>query len=801
LTGQLVHQDQSETPAAQVAVQSLRRHNALLKAVALAAQRFLQAGQTLPNIPGVLASLGATTRADRVYLTQNYHESGRLLTRQQYEWTAPGVASRADHPQGQELDFSERGLDHWAVQLGAGQVLVYQAQNCSPAERMFLEAENIHTAILAPIFVRSEWWGVLGFDNYPLQDPVATPEDQDAIFLLEFDALKTAARIIGAALENAQLHAEAQKRAQQLASLHEVGHAIGGTLGLDEIAQLAIERTCALFQASAGIVYLADLIADSAHSLAAVGLSAAATFQAVRLPLQDSLVGQVIITGRPLFIEQALPAQTAADTFSHSRVQSAALVPLAVSEHVLGTLSLAFTYPRRFSIDEQTLLLAIGRQVGMALANARLFQEIQAAEQSTRRQAKQLLALHEIARIINAGHDLNHTLNLLLEQLTRLTAYDGAAVFFRDRDRLTVAASRGFPDMTPIHQHEIGASYNALLQEIVATGKPLVLYDVHQDERFRPGPATRHARGWVGNPLLVGSELVGILTVDSRQPGAFDAESAGLIQALADQVAVVIHKARLLDELQRANLELRHLDELKDQFIQNVAHELRTPLTLVRGYVELLTDEDLDKTTRYQAVHTAFNHANTLVQLVEGITTLQDLSLEEMKPEPIHLYDLIKTVIQVVHQKATRAQVHLYADYSHDLPPLHGDFVWLAQALYQLLDNAIKFSPGGGNVTLRLFADWEAHELQIEVEDQGIGVASEEQQRIFELFYQADGSTTRRFGGTGLGLAIARRVVQRHAGRLWVESPTQTAADKRGPGSKFIIRLPCCVDNDIPCEP
>jgi signal transduction histidine kinase len=765
--------------------------------VALAAQHFLQAGQPFPSIPGVLASLGATTCADRVYLAQNYYESGRLLARQQYEWTAPGVAPLVKHPHRQELVFSECGLEHWVAQLGAGQTLVCRVQDCYPAERAFLETWNIHTFLLVPIFVRADWWGALGFDNYPLPDPAITPQDQSAVFLLEFDALQTAANIIGAALENAQLYTEAQKRAQQLASLHEVGHAIGGTLSLDEIAKLAGESTCTLFQASAGTIYLADLIADSAHLLATVGLSTSAASQGVGLSLQDSLVGQVILTGRPLFIEQALPTKSAVETFRHAQVQSAALIPLAVSEHVLGTLNLAFTFLRRFSIDEQTLLLAIGRQIGMALANARLFQEIQAAEQATRRQTKQLIALHEVARIVNAGHNLNHTLNLLLEQLTRLVSYDSAAVFLRAGDHFTVAAGRGFPNLKAVLQLEIQYDHDAFLQTIVETQKPVVLYDAHQDRRFRGWANAHYVRGWIGSPLLVGSELVGILSVDSRQPGAFDDESAAIIQALADQVAVVIHKARLLDELQRANLELRHLDELKDQFIQNVAHELRTPLTLVRGYVELLTDEDLDKTTKNQAIRTAFNHTTTLVQLVEGITTLQDLNLDEMKPDPIQLHNLVETVMQVVHQKATRAQIHLYTDYSHDLPPLRGDFVWLAQALYQLLDNAIKFSPDGGDVTLRLFTDWDARELQIEVEDQGIGVAPEEQQRIFELFYQADGSTTRRFGGTGLGLAIARRVIQRHAGRMWVESPVQTADDKRGPGSKFIIRLPYCVDDEL----
>jgi signal transduction histidine kinase len=114
----------------------------------------------------------------------------------------------------------------------------------------------------------------------------------------------------------------------------------------------------------------------------------------------------------------------------------------------------------------------------------------------------------------------------------------------------------------------------------------------------------------------------------------------------------------------------------------------------------------------------------------------------------------------------------------------------LAHAIYQLIDNAIKFSPSGGAVTLRITQDPRLRELEIAVEDRGAGVPLDEQKRIFELFYQTDGTTTRRFGGTGLGLAIVDRAVKMHGGRVWVESPISAQDDEQNVGSRFIIRLP-----------
>jgi signal transduction histidine kinase len=156
---------------------------------------------------------------------------------------------------------------------------------------------------------------------------------------------------------------------------------------------------------------------------------------------------------------------------------------------------------------------------------------------------------------------------------------------------------------------------------------------------------------------------------------------------------------------------------------------------------------------------TGSHHSGTLVQLVEAITTLQDMDLGELTVEPFDPSELAGTAVQLAHQRAVRAGVILCVDCATDIPTIAGDFIWLSQALYQLLDNAIK-------VTVRLRKERYEDSLQISVEDQGIGIPAEEQRQVFELFYQADETTTRRFGGTGLGLAIVQHVVQAHGGQV-----------------------------------
>jgi two-component system phosphate regulon sensor histidine kinase PhoR len=260
------------------------------------------------------------------------------------------------------------------------------------------------------------------------------------------------------------------------------------------------------------------------------------------------------------------------------------------------------------------------------------------------------------------------------------------------------------------------------------------------------------------------------------------------VASIGNQIGVAVGRAQYAADLRRvnvqlehANAELRRLDVLREQFIQNVAHELRTPLALVHGYVEMLTQEDLGPEEQRMALSVTSRRVRALVDLVESITTLQDLDSEPLRFEPVVPVELIQTACQMTSQRAASTDVELHNLCPPDLPTFSGDFTRLAQALHQLLDNACKFSPEGSDVTVNV--EMTQERVFISVADQGAGIPLEEQSRIFDRFYQVDGSMTRRYGGTGLGLAIAKEVIEAHAGNITLES---TPAE----GSVFTIQIP-----------
>ena len=227
----------------------------------------------------------------------------------------------------------------------------------------------------------------------------------------------------------------------------------------------------------------------------------------------------------------------------------------------------------------------------------------------------------------------------------------------------------------------------------------------------------------------------------------------------------------------------QELDRLKNEFIQNASHELRTPLTVAMGYVDLVADGIVGELshTQHSMLQSAQNRLYALYQIVMDLTTLSVLEQQTKPEEPLHLSELVIEVVADFQALAQQKNIHLLAEVDTDVPFIRGNPIHLWQMLENLLSNALKFTPEGGAVSMRLHQA--ADQIVLEVTDTGIGIAADQMERIFERFYQVDGSMTRRYGGTGLGLALVKQIAEAHCGRVTVDS-------QPGHGSTFRVFLP-----------
>jgi two-component system phosphate regulon sensor histidine kinase PhoR len=217
--------------------------------------------------------------------------------------------------------------------------------------------------------------------------------------------------------------------------------------------------------------------------------------------------------------------------------------------------------------------------------------------------------------------------------------------------------------------------------------------------------------------------------------------------------------------------QLKQLDQVRRDFVANVSHELRTPLSILHGYIETLRDNP--KATRVEVariLEIMERHSKRLARLVDDLLVLAQLesAAANMQLGKVRLAELFDNVVRDWESKFSEKELKLIVDLPPRLPVVRGDQTRLQEVLYNLLDNAVKYSHPQGEIRLR--AEPRGHEIALSVSDNGIGIGKDDLPRIFERFYRVDKARSRALGGTGLGLSIVKHIAQLHGGRVEAES-------------------------------
>lgn len=237
-------------------------------------------------------------------------------------------------------------------------------------------------------------------------------------------------------------------------------------------------------------------------------------------------------------------------------------------------------------------------------------------------------------------------------------------------------------------------------------------------------------------------------------------------------------------ELQRAMIKLAEINQLKANLVANISHELRTPLTHLKGYLELLLAGDMGPLTEQQmaALGIMDRSSERLSRLIEDLIlfSVSERDKMQLRIAPFNLRALCISAINKSHARAAERNIQIELDCAYDLPPVSGDEEKISWVVLQFLDNALKFTPSGGLITIRVTRD--KNLALLAVLDTGIGIPENQTEEIFESFYQLDGSTTRKAGGTGLGLALAKKIIESHESKIKVTS-------EKGKGSCFSFAL------------
>jgi signal transduction histidine kinase/DNA-binding response OmpR family regulator len=496
------------------------------------------------------------------------------------------------------------------------------------------------------------------------------------------------------------------------------------------------------------------------------------TTHAVIVP--DGLLTQARNEGEAIAADISLPwgdrLTELATSFGGAR--SVIVCPLSAHGGYYGLVAAFFEGRSLFLRDEVELLKSLSEQAAFSLEGSQLYADAKQA-------ASKRLALHSLSQAIAAESEISLIGQRLMEHISQLlpgSAWD-LSLFTSEGELEIVAAKDGGESTGAVRRlaQRRGSSSTALRSD-----GALIVDDPAADPDFAsilPG-----TQSLLVAPLKRKNAVIGALRCFSLTPGVFTQTDVQLAEIVATDVAVGVARAELLEHLTRQNLELENASRLKSEFLANMSHELRTPLNAILGFSELLQDGGETAATRLIYLRTIHESGAHLLALINDILDLAKVEAGQMDLhlEEVDAPDIVGGVVATLQPLAERKHIIVEA-FSEAGIRLTADAGKVKQILYNLLSNAIKFTPEAGLVRVQASAAGEA--VRFSVTDTGIGIAEEDQERVFHEFQQVDGAASRQYEGTGLGLALTRRFAELHGGRIWLESTL-------GQGSTFHVEIP-----------
>ncbi|MFP4396282.1 MAG: GAF domain-containing protein, partial [Anaerolineales bacterium] len=651
------------------------------------------------------------------------------------------------------ISLAEAPLWEEIIQTGQG-ILLPRAHE-DPRWMKLPGAEEL-SALIAPLRVRDYIIGFLMLTN----------EAADFYQPQHLNALQSLADLVAVALTNARLYQSLRRERDQLMALANIDQKI---LAISDNAAEAmhaiLEYALRLMELPKGLIALhherdhaedfiyTQNIAREAEARAAIlqcweeGVLARQTDFPVRYPTPERLAGCPWLCW----------------TRHEGAIHAGLSIPLKMRDHTAGVLILLDTRPHTWRNEEVHIARLLAGQTVIALEKALMAQRL-------KRRLEETQVLNEILKTINSTLNSDKILTLICRRLRNsLRVPLVTAIHIQDATLRLVAEDRA-PDYAPqwmrrLTAWEAGSAMHRLLKdkELIRGEDLAALY-----------PDDAAPVSLVIVPLISQGDIIGALGMEACAARLLSAREIDLTRAVAQAVTPALVNAHLHEEMRQAYEQLRHLDAMKSQFIQNVSHELRTPLSIVKGYVDLALGGALGfelTELQQEAIEAIRTHTARVIDIVESITTLEGLEQENLRHlslSPQAIRPICMTAIQANKQKAMREGLQIIADLPEALPMVAVDARHIVQALGQLLDNAIKFNSKHGKIWMQ--AAQHGGEVWIQIQDTGAGIPEAEMEKIFNRFYQVDGATNRQYGGMGLGLSIVKEIVDKHRGRIWVES-------------------------------
>lgn len=533
----------------------------------------------------------------------------------------------------------------------------------------------------------------------------------------------------------------------------------------------------------------------------------------VHVPMGRGVAGTIAARREPLIIDDLSQVEVE-NPLLRATVHSLVGVPLLAGDRVLGVLHVDSARPRQFTAEDSLLLQLIAGHVVLAIEHAQLYTAERAALQQAESMTHQLLALQAVSDVALEHARLQDLLRALLERVQQLLEVDNVAILLAEQDgkELTLYTVHGAEEAVLGHVHVPFGE--GVAGTIAATQKPLIVENLAAVPVANPF-LREHFHSLLGVPLLAGDRLVGVIHVDSVQPRIFTDTECQLLQVVADRIAIAIDRANEYERVQQDRVDaerrvevLQETTERMDEFLGIASHELRTPLTTLTMNLQML-DFWLNNQRGRRQNEPDGEYAARALAIVKPLVTRSSQSIKRLDRLVDDFLDasrirdnrleliLARTDLVTILREAIEEQRDAHAIRviqveieAHEPVFVEADSDRIRQVVSNFMSNAFKFSAPTRPVTLFLHIESDQHNqrneyARISVRDEGVGIARGELDRVWERLYRVEGVRHQSGSqiGLGLGLYISRDIVERHHGRVGVES-------RLGKGSTFWFTIP-----------
>lgn len=576
-----------------------------------------------------------------------------------------------------------------------------------------------------------------------------------------------------------------ERQEARLAALYEVSSQLGKSLDLNEVLKDVMDAIIQLTGAERGFLMLFEDSSGKLQTRAARNFDQE-TIEPDAINVSQTVIDRAINTGEGILSSNAqeddrFSGQTSVVGY---QLRSIMCAPLMVRGNTLGAVYVDNRlHSGVFQKDDLGLLVTFANQAAIAIENARLFTQ---TDQALARRVEELSLFQRIDQQLNRSLELNQVLSLSLNWAIALTNAAGGSIGLfetvEDGDEEETAASKPgqilrllvFRGEEEHSENRLVSLEHPIVRQVLSEGRSVLTHDVSETESVDGTPASVQ----LAVPIQQDGIITGLITLETQQAVEINREDIAFVERLSDRAAVAIKNAKLYEAIQAAN-------KAKSDFISLVAHELRVPMTSIKGYTDLMNAglagplSDQQK----QFLEVIRRNLARMTSLISDLSDINHIESGRMKFD-LQAFDLREVVADVsdsLRERIGNRQQTLLIEIEDELPLVYADSTRIAQVLSNLMSNAHKYTPEGGEIVLRAWPNGRA--AIVSVQDNGYGISEEDQQKLFTQFFRAEDKEVREQPGWGLGLSIVRRMVEAQDGEISFES-------RLGEGSTFTFTIP-----------